>query len=333
MLSSTDPQSRVFTTQMQEILNDVEVNMGPLSVLANAVRNNNKVLVHIQGNRKFLGQVETFDRHFNMILEDVIEMWTVKTRSKKRINKSRFISKLLIRGDSVILVARNPPTSNYQHLAELKNKPDSLVEDSWDESAFNTNMLFLVKESMKHKVKVRINCRNGRKLFGHVREFDRNLNLTLERVLEFYTEEPQFNNKNCYFERMYVGAKEIISLMPASMAVSNKTEIKRQPEPSIEKHWDELVFKTEMFSSLIKAVELNQYVQIGCYNGKRKLFAQVKAFDTNLNLTLTDVLEVYTDNPEFANKHRYFPETFLSSKGITLLALVPIVDEYLYACV
>jgi len=42
-------------------------------------------------------------------LENVKEMWTEtpKGKGKKAINKDRFISKMFLRGDSVILVLRN----------------------------------------------------------------------------------------------------------------------------------------------------------------------------------------------------------------------------------
>jgi small nuclear ribonucleoprotein D2 len=49
-----------------------------------------------------------------MVLEDVKEMWTElpKTgKGKKKANpvaKDRFISKMFLRGDSVILVLKNP---------------------------------------------------------------------------------------------------------------------------------------------------------------------------------------------------------------------------------
>lgn len=53
-------------------------------------------------------------RHCNMVLENVKEMWTElpKTgkgkKKSKPVNKDRFISKMFLRGDSVILVLRNP---------------------------------------------------------------------------------------------------------------------------------------------------------------------------------------------------------------------------------
>eukprot|EP00389_Voromonas_pontica_P007276 GDKH01010972.1.p2 GENE.GDKH01010972.1~~GDKH01010972.1.p2 ORF type:complete len:108 (-),score=23.67 GDKH01010972.1:84-407(-) len=87
---------------------------GPLSVLYRSVKDNSQVLINCRNNRKLLGRVKAFDRHFNMVLENVREMWveTVKGAGKKKttkqMNKDRFISKLFIRGDSVILVLRNP---------------------------------------------------------------------------------------------------------------------------------------------------------------------------------------------------------------------------------
>jgi small nuclear ribonucleoprotein D2 len=47
----------------------------------------------------------------NMVLENVREMWTEVPKGKakaKPVNKDRFISKMFLRGDSVILVLRNP---------------------------------------------------------------------------------------------------------------------------------------------------------------------------------------------------------------------------------
>ena len=57
---------------------------------------------------------QAFDRHCNMVLENVKEMWTetprdeVGNRKGAPINKDRYISKMFFRGDSVIIVLRNP---------------------------------------------------------------------------------------------------------------------------------------------------------------------------------------------------------------------------------
>mmetsp|Transcript_350 Transcript_350/g.1169 ORF Transcript_350/g.1169 Transcript_350/m.1169 type:complete len:103 (-) Transcript_350:272-580(-) len=94
--------------------NKDEFQTGPLSVLTTAVKTNAQVLINCRNNRKLLGRVKAFDRHCNMVLENVKEMWievpkTGKGKKKsKPVHKDRFISKLFLRGDSVILVLKNP---------------------------------------------------------------------------------------------------------------------------------------------------------------------------------------------------------------------------------
>jgi small nuclear ribonucleoprotein D2 len=85
-----------------------ELSKGPLSVLMKSVKNNTQVLINLRNNHKLLGQVRAFDRHCNMVLENVKELWTeVPVSSGKRgrpIPRDRVISKLFLRGDSVIVV-------------------------------------------------------------------------------------------------------------------------------------------------------------------------------------------------------------------------------------
>ncbi|XP_074303393.1 uncharacterized protein LOC141637880 [Silene latifolia] len=91
-----------------------EFNTGPLSVLMSSVRKNTQVLINCRNNRKLLGRVRAFDRHCNMVLENVREMWTEAPKTGKgkkkaqAVNKDRFISKMFLRGDSVIIVLKNP---------------------------------------------------------------------------------------------------------------------------------------------------------------------------------------------------------------------------------
>lgn len=119
-------------------LEQYEISQGPLSVLQQSVRNHTQVLISLRNNRKLLGRVKAFDRHSNMVLENVKEMWTEypKSKSKKPVTvstsrdglgaikgrseltfvcpvnshplqKDRFISKMFLRGDSVVLVLRS----------------------------------------------------------------------------------------------------------------------------------------------------------------------------------------------------------------------------------
>lgn len=91
------------------VLETHEFNSGPLSLLQTAVRQHAQVLISTRNNRKLLARVKAFDRHCNMVLENVKEMWSETPRNAdgkkgKPINRDRFISKLFLRGDSVILV-------------------------------------------------------------------------------------------------------------------------------------------------------------------------------------------------------------------------------------
>ncbi len=83
--------------------------VGPLSLLTNVVRDNAQVLISCRNNRKLLGRVRAFDRHCNLVMESVREIWPEPTKKGKApVNKDRFISKLFVRGDSIIMILRNP---------------------------------------------------------------------------------------------------------------------------------------------------------------------------------------------------------------------------------
>ncbi len=45
---------------------EVEFAAGPLSVLLDAVKSNNQVLISVRNNHKLLARVKAFDRHCNM---------------------------------------------------------------------------------------------------------------------------------------------------------------------------------------------------------------------------------------------------------------------------
>ena len=83
-------------------------------MLLDSVKRNTQVLIHVRNDHKLLARVKAFDRHFNMVLEDVKELWTEAPRSKsakargRPVNKDRYISKMFLRGDNVIVVVRNP---------------------------------------------------------------------------------------------------------------------------------------------------------------------------------------------------------------------------------
>ena len=79
--------------------------------------------------------MKAFDRHMNMVLESVLEMWTEmpKKGKGKRARpqyKERYIPKLFLRGDSVIIVIKNPkwgPTFKQRSLKSNSDKNNLLT--------------------------------------------------------------------------------------------------------------------------------------------------------------------------------------------------------------
>ena len=102
------PKGELSEAELAE-LEVFEFNNGPLSVLQTAVQNHDQVLINLRNNRKLLARVKAFDRHSNMVLVNVKEMWTEKPSGKsgKLVNKDRYISKMFLRGDNVVLVLRH----------------------------------------------------------------------------------------------------------------------------------------------------------------------------------------------------------------------------------
>jgi small nuclear ribonucleoprotein D2 len=78
------------------VLEEHELTTGPLSILQTATRTHAQVLISCRNNRKLLARVKAFDRHCNMVLENVKEMWTERPKGAKGkgVNKDRFVSKM-----------------------------------------------------------------------------------------------------------------------------------------------------------------------------------------------------------------------------------------------
>lgn len=109
----------------KEVVPEDTFHEGPLSLLKESVKTNSQILVYCRNNRKILGRIRAFDRHMNMILESVVEIWTETMKGKgknknKTKNKDRSISKLFLRGDSVILVVKNPNEATLNNKEEKK---------------------------------------------------------------------------------------------------------------------------------------------------------------------------------------------------------------------
>lgn len=95
-----------MTSGRRPLTEEEKFDIGPFSVLSKAVKTQAQIMIHCRNNRKLVGRVKMFDRHCNMVLQDVTEYTDPK--SKNAPFENRFISKMFLRGDTVILVLYNP---------------------------------------------------------------------------------------------------------------------------------------------------------------------------------------------------------------------------------
>ena len=114
------------------------INEGPLSLLKEAVRTNSQILIYCRNNRKLLGRIRAFDRHMNLILEAVCEIWSEmmkgKNKQHKLRNKERFIPKMFLRGDSIILIVKNPNETKTEGEKNNKEKKEKKKENEENEN-------------------------------------------------------------------------------------------------------------------------------------------------------------------------------------------------------
>mmetsp|Transcript_6575 Transcript_6575/g.12087 ORF Transcript_6575/g.12087 Transcript_6575/m.12087 type:complete len:103 (+) Transcript_6575:2240-2548(+) len=76
------------------------------NLLKNWCGYNTKTIVRLKNGHNFIGFLRSFDKHKNLIVEDVVEIWQEKRRmlidkSFKIITRSRYESSIFLRGDSV----------------------------------------------------------------------------------------------------------------------------------------------------------------------------------------------------------------------------------------
>lgn len=92
-------------------MEEFEFAHGPMSLLQEAIESDIPVVISCRNNHKLIAKVRAFDRHCNLILENVKELWTEslknnKGKKVKSISKERFVSKLFLRGDTVVIVLK-----------------------------------------------------------------------------------------------------------------------------------------------------------------------------------------------------------------------------------
>ena len=73
---------------------------GPLTMLTESIRDNKKVVIEIgnqyQGSiRKLIANIVAYDKDFNMVLRNIIEIWSTKCiRTGKWVPRERFVAKM-----------------------------------------------------------------------------------------------------------------------------------------------------------------------------------------------------------------------------------------------
>jgi small nuclear ribonucleoprotein (snRNP)-like protein len=78
------PNSELDEQQIR-LKEEFQISQGPLSVLQSSVRNHTQILISLRNNKKLLARVKAFDRHSNMVLENVKEV-RVKKMSKLTVS-------------------------------------------------------------------------------------------------------------------------------------------------------------------------------------------------------------------------------------------------------
>lgn len=107
------PRSEMTPAERQD-LEDYEFTNGPLRVLSQSVQHSHSVLISLRNNHKLVAKVKAFDKHCNMVLENVREFWyedvkeTATGTAKKgtKVLRERFVLKMFLRGDSVVVVLK-----------------------------------------------------------------------------------------------------------------------------------------------------------------------------------------------------------------------------------
>jgi len=103
------PRSELTELELAK-LEEFEFLHGPMSLINQAQKENTPVIISCRNNHKLVGKIRAFDRHCNLVLENVKELWTETVKNEfnqtKSVSRERFISKLFLRGDSVIIILK-----------------------------------------------------------------------------------------------------------------------------------------------------------------------------------------------------------------------------------
>lgn len=79
--------------------------MIPFDYISGCVRNDKSVMIILRNNKRMIGKIINYDKHLNLLLENVNEIKFVGENFSELIKiKSKFISKVFLRGDNIVLI-------------------------------------------------------------------------------------------------------------------------------------------------------------------------------------------------------------------------------------
>jgi len=76
----------------------------PMSLLSIIIEQDILAIIFLRNNKKIIANIKAFDKHFNLILDNIRELWNQNNNKGKLQFKERYIGKMILRGDSIILI-------------------------------------------------------------------------------------------------------------------------------------------------------------------------------------------------------------------------------------
>lgn len=86
---------------LQVLQNNAET---PMCLLSTIISDNKLAIIFLRNNKKIIAKIKAFDKHFNLVLENIREIWNENNKKGKLTFRERHIGKMILRGDSIILL-------------------------------------------------------------------------------------------------------------------------------------------------------------------------------------------------------------------------------------